>query len=98
MICPKCKELGQKSIIHRGLGTATSMYCPPYYDEEGVYHSHDANICTTVFNCSKGHRITIRSTGKCPSCVWGHDSQQITVEDIGPQTFNLNGGDVIKFT
>lgn len=59
----------------------TAMYCAPYYDEEGVYHHHDANRTTYNHVCSNGHKITVSSTGKCPSCDWGHDSEKVTVSD-----------------
>src|ERR1700681_3898152 len=98
MICPKCKELGQKSTIHGGMGMVTCAYYPPYYDEEGIFHSHDGNLHSSINTCSKGHRITAVSTGKCPNYNWGHDSEKITVEDMEPQTVTtINGGGLVKF-
>lgn len=91
MICPKCKELGQKSTITVGAGMVTCAYYPPYYDEEGVYHHHDGNNHTYSYTCSNNHRMVVTSSGKCPNCDWGHGSEKITVEDIKTQVLNLNG-------
>lgn len=88
MICPRCKELGNKSIIRGGLGTVTCAYYPPYYDEEGRYHVHDANVHSCSYTCSKGHHITVSNTGKCPSCNWGHDSEKISVRDVEKHEFS----------
>ena len=80
MICSKCKEMGQKSTISGGSGYRTAMYFAPYYDEDGKYHYHNGNICTSHYTCSKGHSIKIIDSSKCPSCDFGHE-QTITVED-----------------
>ncbi len=74
MICPECKEQGLKSTVHGGgAGMTTLKYCPPYYDEDGKFHSHDSNITTSNWSCSNGHRFTIKSSGSC-WCGWGKDA------------------------
>jgi len=79
VICPKCKELGLKSILHDTGGMVTCMGFMPYYDEDGLYHCHDNNIHTNSYSCSNGHKIVQKSTGKCPNCNWGHDSASVEV-------------------
>lgn len=91
MICPKCKELGEKSRVYGGTGMTTCAYYTPYWDEEGVYHHHDGNRHTYSYNCSNGHSITVTGTGKCPNCNWGHDNEEVTVKDIEINNFHLQG-------
>ena len=69
MICPFCKEEGEKSLVYPGVGTVTAMYCPPFYDEEGRMHIHDSNITTQSYSCSRGHNWTEKSKGSC-WCGW----------------------------
>jgi len=73
MICQECKNAGQKSIITALGGFTTSMYCAPYYDEEGKYHCHDMNVVGENFACSNGHRWTTQGHHKCPGCDWPND-------------------------
>lgn len=88
MICPKCKELGQKSTITGGIGMSTLLYCPPYYDEDGNYHSHDGNSHTREYTCSKGHRIVVNASNRCGFCDYGHE-EKITVSDLPPLSGTL---------
>lgn len=67
MKCPKCVEEGKKSTLHGGHGMVTALYCPSYYDEEGVYHHHDMNTTTSSYHCSNGHKMIIRTKPSCPS-------------------------------
>ena len=72
MICPKCKELGLKSTIKgNGYGTSTAMANHPYWDEEGVYHSHSLNISTFEYTCSKGHSLVQSGHNPCPAGDYG---------------------------
>ena len=81
MICPVCKEKGLKSTLVPGMCMTTCMYCPPYYDESGNYHSHDSNITTSEYHCSNNHFFSIKRTGSCPSCDFGKDSEVITIQE-----------------
>ncbi len=96
MICSRCKELGQKSSITVGYSMSTLMYCPPYYDSEGILHNHDGNNHTATYTCSQGHHITISSRRKCSSCSYGNDSEVVTVRDIEPIT--ISTVDITSFT
>lgn len=82
MICPKCKELGQKSTVTGGMGTCTAMWFEPWYDEDGKYHNHDSNRRSYNYNCSKGHQIFVSPSNKCSSCDWGYE-ETVVVKD-GP--------------
>lgn len=79
MICQKCKDEGLKSRVYGGIGSVTLVYYPPFYDEDGVYHSHDGNTSTAGYNCSNGHRWTVKSNGWCPApnCDWNKDRKEI---------------------
>lgn len=67
MICPTCKAEGQTSRVDIGGGATTDMWSAPYYDEAGVYHHHDLNTTTWVYDCSRGHRWTAAQRKKCPA-------------------------------
>ena len=87
MKCPVCSEKNMKSSIYVGMSTSTLMYCTPYYDEDGNYHSHDSNTHSTSYSCTKGHQWSESSTGTCPSCDFGKDSKCVTIhnsEEVSP--------------
>jgi len=90
MICPKCKELNQKSMVRPGWGSVTSMYCPPYYDEDGKYHHHDMNIHRYSYSCSQGHSLIVVPSSKCPSCDFGEE-EKITIKEYVKDTPTLDG-------
>jgi hypothetical protein len=73
MICQECKAAGQKSTVTPLGGSTTAMYCAPYYDEDGKYHHHDANVVTESFSCSNGHKWVSQKYNKCPGCDWPND-------------------------
>jgi hypothetical protein len=59
LICPVCKELGEKSTVHPyGASTCTLMAPVDYYDEDGNHVYHDPNSCTYQYRCSKGHEFS----------------------------------------
>lgn len=101
MKCPVCVEKGLKSSVYPGMMTSTAMYCPPYYDEDGNYHSHDGNTHTTNYSCSQGHTWAESSKGTCPSCDFGKDSHSITIynseeptkEEASNNDVSIFGGD-----
>lgn len=79
MKCPVCIEKELKSNVYPGVGSCTAMYCQPYYDEDGKYHHHDRNTSTYSYSCSQGHRWSVSSKGKCPSCDFGEGSERIKI-------------------
>jgi len=67
-VCVECKKLGEKSSIYANGSSSTLMSGgPPYWDEDGIYHSHDPNTITSAYSCSKGHAFTIKSRSSCPA-------------------------------
>jgi len=77
MVCPKCKEENKKSHLYLQGGFVTCMGYERYYDEDGNYHSHDTNVHSEVFNCSNGHRFSVKKLIKCQSCDFGKDSERV---------------------
>jgi hypothetical protein len=77
MKCPECVEAGKKSRVTPGLTAVTDMYCPPYYDEEGVRHHHDLNARTTNYSCSNGHRWVETTQAECGSCDWPNVKEKV---------------------
>ena len=74
MICQKCQEMGEKSIVYEPYGWFTTAMCGNnFYDEEGKYHVHDPNTSTGTYSCSKGHEWSITRRTSCPSCDYGSD-------------------------
>ena len=71
MKCPKCVEAGLTSILYCEGVTTTNLGFYPYYDENGVFHSHDPNWKVHLYSCSRGHRTEIRKKKKCDNCDYG---------------------------
>lgn len=71
-LCPECVKADLKSkLFDRGSGsTLLGNAGQSFYDEEGVWHRHDPNIITQVWECSNGHKWTERLPHPCPSCSW----------------------------
>jgi hypothetical protein len=53
--CPECVKAGLRSTVQVGYGTTTLLASRPYYDEDGVLHSHDPNRTSQTYGCSNGH-------------------------------------------
>lgn len=71
MICPECKSEGKTSKVFVGLTSKTLVGFPSFYDEKGVFHSHDPNTITTDYRCSNGHTWVESSKNACPNCSYG---------------------------
>lgn len=69
VICLKCADDGETSIVEELGSMRTLMYSAPFYDQEGRRHHHDSNISTTGFRCSRGHSWETKSKGSC-WCGW----------------------------
>ena len=78
MKCSFCVKEGRRSKVRVGPTSTTLVGHTPYYDEDGVYHSHDLNIHTTEYWCSNGHSWTRSNLRKCPSCDYGYEEPTIT--------------------
>lgn len=86
MICEICQAQGLTSTIHPDYGCSrTLMYCYPYYDAFGNYHSHDSNIVTRTGSCSNGHSYRELTIDCCPSypngCGWKGETKLEWYED-----------------
>lgn len=63
VICPTCKEAGQKSTVTPGACQTTLAMPLSYYDEDGRFHYDDPNITTCQYRCSNGHEWSESSGG-----------------------------------
>jgi hypothetical protein len=75
VICSKCQSENRKSIVYVGVSESTTMYAPPFYDEQDVYHNHDPNRVTTHYSCSNGHEFQETTRRKCPGCAWPNEEK-----------------------
>jgi hypothetical protein len=69
MICNQCKKEGLTSKIYRGECKTTAMYYPPFYDENGIQHTHDNNVKTINYACSNNHKWVEQRYNTC-WCGW----------------------------
>lgn len=73
MRCPFCVEEGERSIVNvPGYSTRTLMMGHSFYDEDGRLHSHDPNVSSADYSCSRGHRWIHSSRSSCgvDGCEW----------------------------
>lgn len=70
MKCPVCVENGLKSEVYPQGTITTLMSFQPWYDENGVYHSHDGNKRRASYSCSKGHHWEKEYYKPCPVGDW----------------------------
>jgi hypothetical protein len=83
MKCPLCVEQGLRSTV-RSLGaTVTLLGHRPWWDEDGVYHSHDPNRHTMEFCCSKEHIWRSVSHLPCPAGDYGGEEPTIILSEPG---------------
>lgn len=75
MKCPTCVEQETKSCVYPGMGSVTMMGWQAYYDEDGMYHSHDPNWTTTGYRCSEGHYWQGIGQTACPNCIFGREQE-----------------------
>lgn len=73
MQCVKCKTEGKRSQVYPGMCAVTCMGFQTYYDEDGMFHSHDPNWYTTDYKCSEGHEWTTTIQKGCPNCTWARE-------------------------
>lgn len=65
-ICEECHLLGQKSRVTQGYSRSTLSMPHSYWDEEGDFHTHNNNVTTTEYRCSKGHVWVGKTSLSCP--------------------------------
>lgn len=73
ILCPTCMAAGEKSKVYGPSLLSTAMFVPPFWDEEGRYHSHDPNVRKRTYECSRGHQWTELVGGRC-WCGWPEKS------------------------
>jgi len=83
VICPQCWENNQTSTIRLGAGRRTQRGIKSYYDEEGLYHSHDGNVERGNWHCSNKHHGEYIKYNKCPNCNYGSGNIKLVDETSG---------------
>lgn len=68
MKCPECVAANLRSRVTPGYSYTTAMAGVSYYDEDGIWHSHDPNHHTTSYSCSNGHQWTESRIYSCHAC------------------------------
>jgi hypothetical protein len=78
MVCRECRIAGMMSNVTILGGSTTLLGGNPFYDAEGVYHSHNLNVITQSYKCSNGHEFTKLSKQPCPvnGCKFNDDLPQ----------------------
>lgn len=71
MICRRCQSEGTVSKVYDKGCSSTLMGFDAYYDEEGLYHSHDPNQRYCAYVCSNGHSFDVVRRASCGNCDFG---------------------------
>jgi hypothetical protein len=73
MICRACVDAKQLSTITELGCSKTLLSHSNYYDQHGVFHSHDPNRETRGYGCSNGHVWSTSTVRACnaPGCPYG---------------------------
>jgi hypothetical protein len=79
MKCQKCIDEGLRSRVYSDGISSKMMGWSTYYDEDGIYHSHNPNGIEKWFRCSEGHRFHIDGKEQCANCEYGGFGEQIFV-------------------
>lgn len=83
MVCPQCVVEEKESRIEcRGFGTSTLLGFSSYYDEKGIYHSHDPNKGSYPLRCTNGHNLWLIELPRCPAGDYGMKELVLSKESI----------------
>ena len=75
MMCLRCAEEGRTSKVFDKGGTVTLMAYETYWDEKGQRHSHNPNTRHNAYQCSNGHKFSVKFKTPCsaPGCNFNED-------------------------
>ena len=85
MKCERCQAEDSRSRATEIGRISTAMWCPPFYDEDGKHHHHDANITTVSYQCTNGHLWQVDLRGSRCWCGWPDDAERRT---SGPESLH----------
>jgi len=76
--CLRCHRENKRSKVFSLGGHSTAMANADgeeFWDEDGVWHRHDVNVVTQMFQCSNLHRWQEKRRHRCPApdCDWNRD-------------------------
>jgi hypothetical protein len=81
--CPRCEAAGDKSKVFAPYGSvSTLMGHSSYWDEDGVYHSHDPNWHGSEYSCSLRHRWAVRWMSACPAGDYGGEKETTYLDPL----------------
>lgn len=69
VVCAACREEGLTSRVNVGLAYATLLGYVAFHDESGRHHTHDPNVTTTDYTCTRGHTWSTKTRRPC-WCGW----------------------------
>jgi len=91
MKCPVCIKENLTSRVYGGLGQMTSAYYPPFWDEDGKHHEHDANRRTSHYVCSLNHQWQEVTSGSC-WCGWTGGKKKVIIKpDMEGEVWMIDG-------
>lgn len=96
MKCPRCETAGEASRVFAPMvSMSTLMAHQAYWDEAGVYHSHDPNWDTSEYSCSNRHRWVVSRLYGCPAGDYG-ETKTRDLEPLPISTvYRQEGGELI---
>ena len=83
--CPICHRQGTPSRAYIKSTETTLMCKEAYFDETGVWHSHDPNRTMRSLRCGNGHEWQeISYRDPCPEqrCEWNEGLKPVHVVEI----------------
>lgn len=73
MKCSTCEQENTGSrVVLIPSSMTTLLVSHEFWDEEGKHHTHDPNIRTLRFRCSRGHEWTERRREDSCWCGWAN--------------------------
>jgi hypothetical protein len=95
VFCPFCPS-NIPSAVLEGASQTSTMVVQPAYDHTGKYHTHNTNIVTEAYSCTRGHAWRVQSTLGCRNCDWPGAGDESPV--IIPPTDPVSTPSVVSYS
>jgi hypothetical protein len=81
MRCPVCEPEKVKHTVQQGFSRSTLLGgSAPYYDEDDKVHNHDPNTSSVTYECSNGHKWTVKAGHSC-WCGWRGGENSLVIHE-----------------